>query len=551
MGTFGVSEVKLEYTNAEQKWISAKLQDASADLEAKPETPVHPNFNEKQPVKRYFGPASYVLDGNNDTGWSSDLGPGRHNYESTLVVRTAEPIEATSLKLSIVQNIGGWNSDDLQAAQLGRFRVSITHSSKPSVDPVPPHVRRALEIPRQQRSAAQVATIFSYYRLQVPEWKEANAAIEALWEKHPEGTTQMTLSPREEPRMTAVLKRGDWLKPAQEVNPGVPAILHPIDANAKADRLTFAKWLVDRRSPTTARVVVNRVWQAYFGTGLVATSEDFGTQSEAPSHPELLDWLACELMDSGWDIKAMHRLITSSRTYRQQSTLTPELIQKDPSNRLLARGPRMRVEGEIVRDIQLATSGLLNRKVGGRSVMPPAPAFLFVAPASYAPFPWIEEKGEDRYRRAIYTWRRRTTPYPFLQTFDTPEGNVACVRRTRANTPLQALMTLNETVSMDAARALASRILQEGGKSDDNRILFAFRLVLSRNPTSEEKDELVRLLKQQYQRISEGWVNASEVATGSPEIPKTLPPDVSPSQLAAYTIAARVLLNLDETFTKE
>ena len=211
----------------------------------------------------------------------------------------------------------------------------------------------------------------------------------------PEGTTtHARAQPRATSRATThMLKRGDWLKPGQRVTPGVPAFLHPLPPNADDSRLTFAKWLVDRKSPTTARAFVNRVWQAYFGTGIVATTEDFGSQGEPPSHPELLDWLAVEFMDRGWSIKQLHRLIVTSATYRQSSRVTPELYSRDPYNRLLARGPRFRVEGEIVRDIALAASGLLNPKVGGRSVMPPAPAFLFQPPASYAPFPWIEETG--------------------------------------------------------------------------------------------------------------------------------------------------------------
>jgi len=217
----------------------------------------------------------------------------------------------------------------------------------------------------------------------VPEWKEANAKIEELWKEHPEGTTQLTLAAREEARQTSVLKRGDWLKPAKAVNPGVPAILNPLAPDAPPTRLTFAKWITDNKAPTTARAFVNRVWQTYFGTGFVATSEDLGTQSEAPSHPELFDWLACEFMQPSagaadgakddakpWSIKHLHRIIVTSRTYRQSSVVRPELLAKDPYNRLLARGPRFRVEGEIVRDIQLAASGLLNPKLGGRAVMP-------------------------------------------------------------------------------------------------------------------------------------------------------------------------------------
>ena len=205
----------------------------------------------------------------------------------------------------------------------------------------------------------------------------------------------------------------------------------------------------------------------------------------------------------------------------------------------------------MVRDIQLAASGLLNRTMGGRSLMPPAPAFIFQPPASYAPFPWVEETGDNRYRRAVYTWRRRTTPYPFLQVFDTPNAESSCVRRVRSNTPLQALTSLNETLFVEAAQGLASRTLTEGGKSDDERIAYAFRRVLSRPPTKDERAELKGLLDRQKQRIAEGWVNPFELATGKNELPKDLPPNTTPAQLAAYAAVSRALLNLDEAITKE
>jgi hypothetical protein len=253
-----------------------------------------------------------------------------------------------------------------------------------------------------------------------------------------------------------------------------------------------------------------------------------------------------------WSIKHLHRLIVTSRTYRQSSVVRPELLTKDPYNRLLAHGPRFRVEGEIVRDIQLATSGLLNPKLGGRSVMPPAPEFVFQPPASYAPFPWKEEVGEDRYRRAIYTWRRRTTPFPMLAAFDVPEGNTACVRRTRANTPLQALMTLNETVSVESAQALARHILENGGAADADRISYAFRCVLSRQPSEAERDTILQLIAKQKARVADGWINPWLLAANRKDAPpENLPPNVTPAELAAYTVVARVMLNLDETITKE
>jgi len=244
--------------------------------------------------------------------------------------------------------------------------------------------------------------------------------------------------------------------------------------------------------------------------------------------------------------------VTSS-TYRQSSTVTPELYEKDQFNRLLARGPRSRVEGEIVRDIALAASGLLNTKVGGPSVMPPAPEFIFLPPASYAPFPWKHDASLEKYRRGLYVFRRRSTPYPALQTFDVPNADFACVRRQRSNSPLQALVTLNEPLFVECSQALARKALAEGGQTDQDRIAYAFRRTLARQPTQVELEDLLELLKRQRERIAEGWINASEVATSKGETIKQadLPKGASPAQLAAYTVVARVMLNLDETITKE
>jgi hypothetical protein len=313
--------------------------------------------------------------------------------------------------------------------------------------------------------------------------------------------------------------------------------------------LTLARWLVDRRSPTAARVLVNRLWQSYFGTGLVATSEDLGTQGEAPSHRELLDWLAVELMDRGWSSKAVHRLIVHSATYQQSSKISAALYERDQFNRLLARGPRLRVEGEIVRDIALAASGKLNPKLGGPSIYAPIPDSLLAL--SYAPLTWNTETGPDRYRRAIYTFRRRSLPYPALQNFDVPNADAACVRRSRSNTPLQALTTLNEVVFTECARALARKTLEGAGPTDVERVTFAFRSCVSRPPTEGECQTLMGLLEKQRARIAAGWLNPREIATGGNALPDRLPQDVTPTELAAYTVVARVLLNLDETITKE
>jgi hypothetical protein len=265
----------------------------------------------------------------------------------------------------------------------------------------------------------------------------------------------------------------------------------------------------------------------------------------------LLDWLAVEFIDRGWSMKALHRLIVTSATYRQSSKATPELYARDPLNRLLLRGPRLRVEAEIVRDIALAASGMLDSKVGGPSVYPPAPAFLFVPPASYGPKVWKEDTGSERYRRALYTFRYRSVPYPPLQAFDAPNGDFSCVRRGRSNTPLQALTTLNEPIFLECARALALRTVREGGATDTQRLAYAFRRCLARKPTERESSALIGLLNKEAQRFAQGKSNAWDLAAGNPKQPPTVPPGTSGPQLAAWTTVSRVLLNLDETITKE
>jgi hypothetical protein len=554
-GTGALTEFEVEAAPAEapDKVTKIKIAKATADVNT-PETPLEAIFDDKSGKRRVTGPVEFAIDGNEDTAWGIDAGPGLRNQPRKAVF-TAQALIAnpggTILTFYLDQKHGGWNSDDNQNQNLGRFRLSITTAPGAVADPLPRNVREILAIPRAQRTPAQMAAVFGYWRTTVPEWREANEKIAELWREHPEGSSQLMLAAREQPRETHILARGDFLKPAKVVGPGVPAFLHPLPKDAPPTRLTFARWLVDRSSPTTARAFVNRMWQAYFATGLVATSEDLGKQSETPSNPELLDWLAVEFMDADWSMKAMHRLIVTSATYRQSSRVTPELYERDPYNRLLARGPRFRVDAEIVRDIALAASGLLNPKIGGPSVYAPAPESLFVPPASYGPKIWKEETGADRYRRALYTFRYRSVPYPMLQIFDAPNGDISCVRRARANTPLQALTTLNETLFIESAQALALKTLREGGGTDAQRLTYAFRRCLARKPTAPESGELLNLLNKQKQRLTDGWLSALDLTGMDAAHPPALPAGATPVQLAAWTAVSRVLLNLDETITKE
>jgi hypothetical protein len=557
-GTGALTEFDVEAAPAsdEKKATKIKIVKATADYN-QPERELELIYDDRSKRRRVTGPVEFAIDGKDETAWGIDAGPGLRNQPRKAVFVAEKPISnegGTILTFYLKQNHGGWNSDDNQNNNLGRVRLAITTAPDAVADPLPASVREILSIPRDNRAPAQAQTAFSYWRSTVfiwPEWAAANKQISELWRQYPEGSSQLVLNESEDARDTHLLKRGDFLKPDRAVKSGVPAFLHPLPADAPSNRLTLAKWLVDRNSPTTARSMVNRIWQSYYGTGLVATPEDFGRQCEAPSHPELLDWLAVEFMEKGWSLKHVHRLIVNSAVYRQSSKVTHQLIERDPFNRLLARGPRLRVEAEVVRDIALAASGLLNLKVGGPSVFPPAPDFLFQPPASYGPKPWDESRGEDRYRRALYTFRYRSVPYPMLQAFDAPNGDAACVRRSRSNTPLQSLTTLNETLFIEAARALALKTVKEGGATDASRLEFAFRRVLARRPSQRESAELIGLLDRQRERFIAGELNPWNLATNDPDKPFGLPKGVRMDDMAAWTAVARVLLNLDETITKE
>jgi hypothetical protein len=559
-----------------------KIAAATADVNP-PERELDPIFDNRSGRRRVTGPIAFAHDGNNDTAWGIDIGGGRSNVPRKAVFNFEQPLAEASgwrLTFKLVQVHGGWNGNDNHNHILGRYRFSVTAAEKPTADPLPGEVRAILELPAAQRTPQQVDCVFSYWRTTVPEWREENRRIEALWQSHPRGTTQLVLEERAERRTTNRLERGNFLAPAEEVSPGVPAFLHPLQTEASnraekragsgdprtttgaesprttvPDRLDFARWLADRRSPTTARSIVNRIWQAYFGTGLVATAEDLGTQGEAPSHPELLDWLAVELMDRGWDLKHLHRLIVTSNTYRQSSRVTPELLARDPDNRLLARGARFRADAELVRDIALAASGLLYEKIGGPSVHPPAPEFLFQPPASYGDKAWPVDTGPNRYRRALYTFRFRSVPYPVLQNFDAPNGEFACARRVRSNTPLQALTTLNESLFMECARALAVEVVTERGRSMDERIDYLVRRCLSRSPRAEERAVLEDFLAAQQKRFNGGgadpWLLIAEDDEARGKLTAQMPEGATPGDLAAWTAVARVVLNLDEAITKE
>ena len=505
-----------------------------------------------------------------------------------------------------------------------------------------PAVREAIQVAFAQRTPRQKRAVYASFRGDDPEFKQREARLAKLLKREPKPVTTLVVQELSEPRPTHVLVKGDFTRPGEPVAPGVPEILPPLGSgggalraaalqqeprnrpgaedaspspggegrgeggrfskgvlenhpgvgttrsNTSADRLNrldLARWIVATNNPLTARVIVNRVWQQYFGRGIVETENDFGTQGIPPTHPELLDWLACEFVSpvgsppasslqpfkiplekppgegtgptrhgvsrgntvgrvpsrgepdvfersvtpsTAWSLKRLHRLIVTSATYRQSSKRRPDLLEVDPNNRLLARQNRLRLDAEAVRDMALAASGLLSTKMGGPPVYPPQPdGVMNLGQIKRA---WKASEGEDRYRRGIYTQFWRATPHPALAVFDAPDGFSACTRRLRSNTPLQALTLLNDRQFYEFARALADRLLNEGPRTDAARLDDAFRLCLARPPAAEERKRLQQLLAAELHRgAGDGKGNRNE----------------------AWTTVARVLLNLDETITRE
>jgi hypothetical protein len=364
-------------------------------------------------------------------------------------------------------------------------------------------------------------------------------------------TTTMVMSELRKPRETFVLARGDYRNKAEKVQPGVPAMLPPLPKGAPLNRLTLAEWLVQPDHPLTARVAVNRFWQMYFGVGLVKTQEDFGVQGEPPVHPELLDWLATEFVRTGWDIRALQRLIVTSAVYRQSSTVSAALRERDPENRLLARGPRVRMPAEMIRDTALAVSGLLNGEIGGPSVLPYQPAGLWEEMAfgdGFSAQAYEQSHGKDLYRRGMYTFWKRTVPPASLATFDAPDREKCTARRALTNTPLQALALLNDPAYVEAARALAQRTLAESRPDDKVRIARAFRLATAREPGGKE----VRVLRELLQRQRAAFARDGKAARALVSVGES-PRDkrVDPSELAAWTMVTSAILNLDETITRQ
>jgi hypothetical protein len=346
-----------------------------------------------------------------------------------------------------------------------------------------------------------------------------------------------------------IMLRGAYDKPGDQVTAATPSFLPPMPADAPHDRLGLARWLVDPGNPLTARVAVNRYWQMYFGTGLVKTVDDFGSQGEAPSHPELLDWLATEFMRTGWDVKAMQRLIVTSAAYRQASVATPEMRERDPENRLIARGPRVRLAAEMIRDQALSVSGLLSTKMGGPSVKPYQPEGLWEQLSAFQGRKLFERStGEDLWRRSVYSYWKRTVPPPSMTIFDAPTRESCVVRRQASTTPLQALALLNDEMYIEMSRKFAERMVKEGGASPAGRLAWALRLATSRAATAPEVKILEQGMERRLAQFRADPASAEKLLSAG-EAPRDK--SIDTAELAAYTTAASVILNLDEVITRQ
>ncbi len=479
-------------------------------------------------------------------GWAVGGGVGKPHALTLLPANAIEYETGSTLSVTIEQ------ASKFENHTLGRFRLSISDDDRAGeFARLPESLLAIVRTAPEARSDAQKAELSRFYLAEVaPELKPSRDRLAEV-KKSLAAIKPTTTVPifRElqgnARRKTNIQVRGDFLSLGAEVSAGVPEAFHPLPEGAPRDRLALARWLVDPKNPLTARVLANRTWESLFGIGLVATSEEFGSQGELPSHPELLDWLATELVANHWDLKAFLKLLVTSAAYRQGSKVTPDLESRDPDNRLLARGPRFRLPAETIRDQSLFVAGLLSSKSFGPPVKPPQPASGLSA-AFGGGIDWETSKGEDRYRRGIYTTWRRSNPYPSMTAFDAPNRDVCTVRRTRTNTPLQALVTLNDPVYVEAAQGLARRMAAAGSTPGD-RVRSGFRIGLARNPTDVEADRLVLLYESAREAFAKEPEKALKMAT-DPLGP--LPRGSEAADLAAWTVVANVLLNLDEMLMK-
>ncbi|MFN0199736.1 MAG: DUF1549 and DUF1553 domain-containing protein, partial [Planctomycetaceae bacterium] len=491
-----------------------------------------------------FNPAG-VIDGNDKTGWAIAPQFGQ-NHQLLLTANGPLPKPGTAaadgmawFRVVLSQQHGSQHT-------LGRFRIQLRTG-----DELPSAIREILAIEPGQRNADQQAALLAYYMTRDEAAKGIGQTIAQHQSQKPVEPKMdvRIIAQRGDPRKTYLLRRGDFLSPitTSELQPAALQVLHPFSSRkteGMADRLDFANWLTSSENPLTPRVSVNQVWKQLFNRGLVGTISDFGVRGEPPTHPELFDWLSREYLRLGWSRKELIRAIVTSSTYRQSSLIREEYADKDPQNLFLHRQNRFRVQAESLRDISLQVSGLLSQKIGGPSVFPPMPAD--VAEISYANnFSWKTSQGDDRYRRGMYTFFKRTAPHPNLMTFDCPDSNLSSLERINSNTPLQALVMLNEESFLETARALGTRLVISTSKEDGSRIHLAYRLALHREPRIAEQQALIDLLNSGRAYYTQHPEEAEKVADPG----RTA--DIGSAESAAWTILSRTILNLDEFVTRE
>ncbi len=480
--------------------------------------------------------ADKAIDDNRLTSWHTNGGARQRHVA---VFETDAPFVGrgqTRFRFTILQNF-------VHQQTLGRFRLYVTGDQKSLQASLrDPDIDVMLLARTTERSEQQTARLRRHFLSVADELADYNRNIDELRKSRPQLPATLVMSKRSVPRVTHVHIRGEYRRPGDVVSTGLPAVLHPLEVDTPPNRLTLARWLVDRRNPLTARVIVNQIWQQYFGRGLVNTPEDFGTQGELPSHLQLLDWLAVEFMEQGWSLKAIHRLITGSATYQQTSWIPKELQDRDPKNILLARGPRHQVSAEMVRDIILETSGLLDTTIGGPSVFPAQPSGVL---SGFGGEAWTTSDGGNRYRRSLYTFRRRSAPFAMFSLFDAPPGLTCTVQRRHSTTPLQALALLNDSLTIDASRTLARRILAKEGLHLDEQLVLGFEMCTSRSPDSDEL-QLIREFHQLQQSHLSDLPDQAALLVGTEPTADTKPS----TELAAWSVTARLLLNLDEVIVK-
>jgi len=493
-------------------------------------------------------PVSAAIDGKPDTGWGVDGQNRVENRKAAFIF--AKPIDLTPNSTLTVRLK---HESKFKKHQIGRFRLSLISVDRPTLDEhgLPDPVSRTLQKIAADRKPDETASLAKYFRSNAPELQPVRDQLAA---KKKERDDFLKTVPRSlvtvtvEPRPIRILPRGNWMNDSGEiVQPMPPKFLTSADsAGRRLSRLDLARWLVSRDNPLTARVFVNRLWRKFFGTGLSKTLDDFGAQGEWPTHPELLDWLAVEFMDSGWDIKHVIKLIVMSHTYRQSSLADDNSSAKDPYNRLLAHQGRFRLPAEVVRDNALAVSGMLSEKIGGPSVKPYQPAGYW-ANLNFPKREYQNDRGENEYRRGLYSFWCRTFTHPSLMAFDAPSREECVIERAVSNTPMQALALLNDPTYVEAARVFAEKALRCGGTTAAERIHWSFQQALERDPSNYEKEKLSALCRKETERYKGDLEAAKQlIAVGEMPVPK----DLNPAELAAWTSVARVIFNLNETIVR-